>query len=231
MKIRKAETRGRSDFGWLDSRHSFSFGEYYDPEWIQYGPLRVINDDRVAGGGGFPPHPHRDMEIISIVLEGRLAHKDSMGNGSTIGAGEVQYMSAGQGVVHSEMNPSPDEAVHFLQIWIHPDRKGYAPAYGQIKAQPVAGEWVEVVGDAEGAISIRQDASIQWGRTGESRELELQVAPGRSAWVQAMRGEGTINGEGFQEGDALMLDPDDAIRLEGDLDLLWFDLPKVNPPA
>ncbi len=231
MKRRPADTRGKTDFGWLNSRHSFSFGEYHDPEWIQFGPLRVINDDRVAGGGGFPPHPHRDMEIISIVLEGRLAHKDSMGNGSTIGTGEVQYMSAGQGVVHSEMNPSAEEPVHFLQIWIHPDRKGYPPAYDQIKAHPVAGQWVPVAGKAEGAISIRQDAAIHWGRTGAGQELLLNVPQGRRAWIQAMRGEGTAGGESLSAGDALILGPGESIRLEGGQDLLWFDLPAESPEA
>jgi len=226
MRIREADTRGRSDFGWLDSRHSFSFGGYRDPEWNQYGPLRVINDDRVAGGGGFPPHPHRDMEIISIVLSGQLAHRDSMGNGSTIGAGEVQYMSAGSGIVHSEMNPSPDEPVHFLQVWIKPDRNGYAPAYGQSKVELVAGEWIQVIGDAHTAIPIRQDVRISWGKTGSSDSLEALVGSGRMAWLQVMEGEGTVNGQPLQAGDAVLAEAGESLHLQGELNLLWFDLPE-----
>ncbi|HSH08940.1 MAG TPA: pirin family protein [Oceanipulchritudo sp.] len=225
MRIKKAETRGRSDFGWLDSRHSFSFGNYWDPEWVQYGPLRVINDDRVAGGGGFPSHPHRDMEIISIVLSGQLAHRDSMGNGATIGAGEIQYMSAGSGIVHSEMNPSSDEPVHFLQIWIKPDRNGHAPAYGQTKVEPVAGEWIQVIGEADGAIPIRQDVNIHWGKTETGKPLNATAGTGRRAWLQIMEGEGIVNGESLQAGDAVLLENGESLHLDGNLNLLRFDLP------
>jgi redox-sensitive bicupin YhaK (pirin superfamily) len=227
---RPAAERGRADFGWLDSRHSFSFGEYYDPAHMGFRALRVLNDDRVRPGHGFPTHPHRDMEIISYVLEGALGHRDSMGTGSVIEPGDVQRMSAGTGVLHSEMNPSKSEAVHFLQIWISPDVQGIAPEYEQ-KRYPFEERQgslrLVASGDGrEGALRIHQDVDLYAGvfDAGESAALDLR--PGRHAWVQMARGGATLNGAPLDEGDGAALSDEARVELAATsgAEILVFDL-------
>lgn len=208
--LRRAEERFLSDHGWLRSRHTFSFAHHWDPRWVGYRALRVINDDHVAGGRGFGAHPHRDMEIVSYVLEGALQHRDSLGTGSVIRAGDVQRMSAGTGVVHSEFNPSPHDEVHFLQIWIEPDRRGAEPSYAQVHVPPaekrgrfrlVAGPSGEV--DEAVAVALRQDARLYAGRFNGDEQATVSVAPGRHAWVHVARGQVHVNGEALRAGDAL----------------------------
>ena len=214
LTLRRAEERGRANLGWLDSRHSFSFGHYYDPEHMGFGPLRVINDDRVAPGGGFPTHPHGDMEIVTYVLDGALAHKDSLGTGAVIRAGDVQRMSAGSGIRHSEFNASKAEPVHFLQIWIEPERTGLKPGYEQktFSAEEKRGK-VRLVGSRDG-----RDGSVSH-----------QVAPGRSAWVQVAQGTATLNGEQLYPGDGVAVTDAGPITLVGtsqDAEILLFDMAK-----
>lgn len=227
---RPAEDRGRADFGWLDSRHTFSFGEYYDPRFMGFRALRVINEDRVKPGYGFPTHPHRDMEILSYVMEGALAHKDSMGTGSVIRPGDVQRMSAGTGVLHSEMNPSPTEPVHFFQIWLLPERRGIEPAYEQktFEASEKQGRLRLVASrDArDGSITINQDVNLYAGvlASGESARLDLQ--PGRHAWVQVARGGVSLNGDSLTQGDGAAVSDEQALELTATVEseLLVFDL-------
>ena len=227
---RPAEERGRADFGWLDSRHSFSFGEYYDPQHMGFRALRVINEDRVKPGYGFGTHPHRDMEIISYVLEGALAHRDSMGTGSVITPGDVQRMSAGSGVLHSEMNPSKADAVHFLQIWLLPERRGIEPSYEQKRFEPVDKEGrLRLVGarDArDGAVVIHQDVDLYAGvfNAGEGTSFELR--PGRHAWIQVARGAVTVNGQPLGQGDGAAVSDETALDLTAteDAEILVFDL-------
>ena len=195
ITLRKADDRFHTDIGWLDSRHSFSFGEHYHPEHMGFRALRVINDDRVRGGAGFPSHPHRDMEIITYVVEGALGHKDSMGNGTTIRPGEVQRMTAGTGVVHSEMNPSPAQT-HFLQIWIVPEKPGLTPGYEQ-KAFPAeerqgALRLVASRDGREGSVTVHQDVALYASVLGPGQEVAHPLAPGRHAWVQVVRGQVTL---------------------------------------
>ena len=211
ITIRKAEDRGRANFGWLDSRHSFSFGRYYDPEHMGYETLRVINDDRVAPGGGFDTHPHNDMEIISYVLEGGLAHKDSMGNGSVIVAGDVQRMSAGTGVAHSEFNHSPEDSVHFLQIWFLPEAKGLKPGYEQKHFAPADKRGkLKLVASREGrdgSVSLNQDVDMYATLLDGSETVTHMLADGRKAYLQVACGTVALNGE--------MLRPGDGARIEG----------------
>ena len=193
IALKKAETRGRTDLGWLDSRHTFSFGEYYDPAAMGFSVLRVINEDRVAPGGGFPTHGHRDMEILSYVLEGALEHKDSMGTGSIIRPGEVQRMTAGTGVRHSENNASPVDPVHFLQIWILPVRAGLAPGYEQ-KAFPESERRgrLRLVASSDGresSVVMHQNASLSVGLFGAGEQATYAIAPGRHGYVHVARGE------------------------------------------
>ncbi len=231
LKLRRAAERGRSNFGWLDSRHCFSFGEYYDPAHMGFGPLRVINDDRVAPGGGFPTHAHADMEIISYVLDGALEHRDSLGTGSVIRPGDVQRMSAGTGIRHSEFNASKSEPVHFLQIWIIPERKGLKPAYEQktFAGGETAGT-LRLTGSRDGrdgSVTIHQDADFYAGllRPGEAAAHELKH--GRIAWVQVARGEAVLNGQPLQTGDsAAVLEPG-VLELTGgpaEAEILLFDM-------
>ena len=227
---RPAAERGRADFGWLDSRHSFSFGEYYDPAHMGFRALRVLNDDRVKPGYGFPTHPHRDMEIISYVLEGALGHQDSMGTGSVIEPGDVQRMSAGTGVLHSEMNPSKIEGVHFLQIWIVPDVRGIPPEYEQ-KRYPFEDRQgrlrLVASGDGrDGALQIHQDVDLYAGVFGTGESASLDLRPGRHAWVQMARGGATLNGETLAEGDGAALSDEARVELAAtaDAEILVFDL-------
>ena len=228
--VRRAEERGPADFGWLHSKHSFSFGGYYDPEHMGFGPLRVINEDRVAPGGGFPTHPHRDMEIISYVIEGGLAHKDSTGTSSVIRPGDVQRMSAGTGVRHSEYNASETEPVHFLQIWIIPERQGLNPSYEQktFAAAEKRGK-LRLVGSRDGrkgSVVIHQDVDLYATLLEAGESLSHRMAAGRGAWVQVVGGELAVNGEQLRAGDGLSISGTDEIRLEaqGPAETLLFDM-------
>jgi quercetin 2,3-dioxygenase len=229
--IRRSNERGFADHGWLKSFHTFSFADYFDPDHVEFGPLRVINEDRVQAGAGFGTHSHRDMEIISYVLAGELAHKDSMGNGSVIRPGDVQRMSAGTGVQHSEFNPNPNEPVHFLQIWIQPAERGIEPSYEEKRftAEEKRGRLRVIVSPdrADGSLLIHQDARVYAGLfTGEER-AELTVAPGRRIYLHVARGELTANGAKLSAGDALRISDATPLRLgqARDAEVLVFDLP------
>ena len=231
ITIRKSDERGHFDHGWLDTRHTFSFADYWDPAHVNFRALRVLNEDRVAPAAGFGTHGHSDMEIVSYVLSGRLAHKDSLGTGSTIVPGDVQYMSAGTGVKHSEFNDSKSDPVHFVQIWIVPDRRGYAPRYAQRpftdaekrgKLRLVASG----TGD-DGSISIRQDVNLYATILGGESRVSLEIAPGRHLWVQALRGEAEVNGHRLSTGDGLAASDETSFTLNGagaEAELLVFDL-------
>jgi redox-sensitive bicupin YhaK (pirin superfamily) len=230
IKIRRANERGHANHGWLDSHHTFSFADYFDPEHMGFRSLRVINDDRVKGGNGFGAHPHRDMEIISYVLEGALAHKDSTGTGAVIKPGDVQRMSAGTGVVHSEQNASKTETVHFLQIWLLPEKRGIQPGYEQ-KTFSTADKQgtlrLVAARDArEGAVKIHTDASIYAGVFAAGESAELPIAAGRGAWVHVARGEVKVNGELVKDGDGVAFIDEDKIVVEGTTsgEVLVFDL-------
>jgi hypothetical protein len=229
-KFRKSSERGRANFGWLDSKHSFSFGHYYDPHHMGFGPLRVINEDRVAPGGGFPTHPHSDMEILSYVLEGALEHKDSLGTGSVIRPGDVQRMSAGTGVRHSEFNASDKESVHFLQIWILPERKGLTPGYEQksFDAALKRGKLCLIGsrGGREGSVIIHQDAELYATLLEAGQRVAHFLAEGRGAWVQVVRGSITVNSEVLQTGDGMAVEGADEIQIEGQdsAEVLLFDM-------
>jgi hypothetical protein len=231
IEIRKSADRGHADHGWLKSQHSFSFAGYFDPEHVEFGVLRVINEDRVAPGGGFGTHPHRDMEIVSYVLSGELGHRDSMGNGSVIRPGDVQRMSAGTGVFHSEMNPSNTTPVHFLQIWIRPDRNGITPGYEQkhFADEEKRGRLRLIAsGDgADGSVLIHQDARLYAGRFDGSERATIAIAEGRRAYVHLVRGELEVNGTALAGGDALKLTAATSLALaQGrDSEVLVFDLP------
>jgi len=229
--IRRSNERGFADHGWLKSFHTFSFADYFDPQHVEFGPLRVINEDRVEGGAGFGTHGHRDMEIISYVLEGELAHKDSMGNGSTIRPGDVQRMSAGTGVRHSEFNPNPKAPVHFLQIWIQPAGRNIEPSYEEkrFSAQEKRGRLRLIVSPdrADGSLLIHQDARVYAGLfTGDER-AEFRTAPGRRIYLHVARGALTANGTALEAGDALRITDGAALRLSDarDAEVLVFDLP------
>jgi redox-sensitive bicupin YhaK (pirin superfamily) len=229
MTIRRANERGHAQHGWLDSYHTFSFANYYDPEWMGFRSLRVINDDLVMPGQGFGTHPHRDMEIITYVLSGALKHEDSMGNGRVIKPGEVQYMAAGTGIQHSEFNPAPDEAVHFLQIWVQPDRKGLKPRYAEKSyAEAATGQLHLVTSKAgrDGSLAINQDADLYLAKLDEGQKVTHSVKPGRHAWVHVAEGEVTLNGQALKGGDAAALSGESALHLTGakPAQVLLFDL-------
>ena len=230
LNLRKAEERGHANFGWLDSRHSFSFGSYFDPKHMGFGPLRVINDDRVAGGGGFPTHPHADMEIVTYVLEGALEHKDSLGTGSVIRPGDVQRMSAGTGIRHSEFNASKSDPVHLLQIWIVPERKGLEPSYEQ-KAFAAADKRgkLRLVGSRDGrdgSVTIHRDVDLYATVLGERDTVAHDLKVGRVAWVQVARGTATLNGKQLYPGDGVAVDEARKLELSGtsDAEILVFDM-------
>ena len=230
ITLRAAADRGRSNQGWLDSAHTFSFAHYYDPQQMGFGPLRVINDDRVIPGAGFGAHGHRDMEIISYVLEGALAHKDSLGNGSAIRPGDVQRMSAGTGIQHSEFNHSPTEPVHFLQIWIVPDRAGYPPSYEQkyFDTAEKRGRWRLVASrdGREGSVSLHQDVDVYATLLDGADAVEFAVRDGRLAWMQVARGDVRVDGRPLREGDGLAVDEPGRFRLDGAqaAEILLFDM-------
>ena len=229
-ELRRSSERGYADHGWLRSFHSFSFADYYDPRYMGFGPLRVINEDRVAPGGGFATHGHRDMEIVSYVLDGALAHKDSMGNGSTIVPGDVQRMSAGSGVLHSEFNDDAARVTHFLQIWIEPSAAGLAPSYEQRHFAPAEKRGrlrlVASPDGAQGSVRLHQDARLYAGLFDGAERARLQVAPGRRSYVHLARGRLRVNGELLEAGDALKTDAG-WVELEGGEggEVLVFDLP------
>ena len=227
---RPATERGQADHGWLDSRHTFSFGDYYDEAHMGFRALRVINEDRVQPGHGFGTHQHRDMEIISYVLEGSLAHRDSMGTGSTITVGDVQRMSAGTGVRHSESNPSSTGPVHFLQIWLLPERRGLEPGYEQKRFEPEEKRGrlrlIASRDGRDGAITVHQDADLYAGLFARGVSARFELRPGRHAWLQVARGALTLNGEALQQGDGAAISDEaelDIVATE-DAEILLFDL-------
>jgi hypothetical protein len=230
ISLRTAAQRGHVNHGWLDSFHSFSFADYYDPEHMGYGALRVINEDRVQPGMGFGTHGHRDMEIITYPLEGRLEHKDNMGNGSVIVPGDVQRMSAGTGILHSEYNPSRDEPVHFLQIWIEPNVRGIAPSYEQRHIAPEEKRGrLRLIASPDGrvgSVRIHQDAALFASVMDGADEITHALARGRRAYVHVARGRVRVNGEALQEGDALKISDEARVELTGAsrAEVLLFDL-------
>ena len=230
-EIRRSSERGYADHGWLKSYHTFSFADYYDPQHVEFGPLRVINEDRVQAGAGFGTHAHRDMEIISYVLSGELAHKDSIGNGSAIRPGDVQRMSAGSGVRHSEFNPSGSESVHFLQIWIQPNVQGIEPSYEEkrFSMEEKRGRLRIIASpdQADGSVLIHQDARVYAGLFDGAETATLNVKPGRRIYVQVARGAVTANGAVLNTGDALKLtDAEELVLKQGNqAEVLVFDLP------
>jgi len=231
ITVRLADERGKSDLGWLDSRHTFSFAEYYDPHQLGFSALRVINDDRVAPGRGFGTHPHRDMEIISYVLEGAIEHKDSLGTGSTILPGDVQRMTAGTGVRHSEFNPSKTEPVHFLQIWILPEKTGLAPSYEQRTFPPdeTKGKLRLVASrqGRDGSVTVHQDVQLFAGNLAKGERASVDLSPGRKAWVQVASGAVSVNEHRLGEGDGAAVEREKQLEIvaSGPSEVLVFDLP------
>jgi len=230
IEPRLSKDRGYADHGWLKAKHSFSFGDYYDPEHMGFRSLRVINEDRVAAGEGFPTHGHRDMEIVTYVLEGALEHKDSMGNGSVIRPGDVQYMSAGSGVTHSEFNHSKQDSVHLLQIWLLPNAAKLPPRYDQKSfASELSGRLRLIASPdgAEGSVAIRQDARIYAARLDEGKTVAATLAPGRHAWVQVALGELEVNGRTLSAGDGARISEETALDFKSrqpGTEFLLFDL-------
>jgi quercetin 2,3-dioxygenase len=229
--VRPSNERGHANHGWLDSYHSFSFADYFDSKHVEFGSLRVINEDRVAPGAGFGTHPHRDMEIISYVLSGELAHKDSLGTGSVIRPGDVQRMSAGSGVRHSEFNPSSSQRLHFLQIWIKPNVVGIEPSYEEkhFSDEEKQGRLRLIASPdgRDGSVSIHQDASLYVGRFDGQEQASLALKPNRCSYVHVVRGEVRANGIDLGAGDALKITDAPAVRIEGGraAEVLVFDLP------
>lgn len=230
LTLRKADERGHADFGWLNSRHTFSFGQYHDAAHMGFGPLRVINDDCVAGGQGFPAHPHANMEIVTYVLNGGLEHKDSLGTGSIIRPGDVQAMSAGTGIRHSEFNASKTEPVHFLQVWILPERAGVAPGYEQKSFSSADKQGrLRLVGSRDGrdgSVTIRQDLDLYAGLFAAGNKATHDIVDNRIAWVQVARGSLRVNGLDLAEGDGLAIEDVSALKFEGvdNAEVLVFDM-------
>jgi len=230
LALRKSEDRGKANFGWLDSRHSFSFGHYHDPAHMGFGPLRVINEDKVAPGGGFPTHPHSNMEIISYVLEGALEHKDSIGTGSVIRPGDVQRMTAGSGVRHSEFNASKTDPVHFLQIWVIPEKQGLKPSYEQksFSVEQKRGR-LRLIGSRdgrEGSVTIHQDVDLYATVLKAGEAVTHTIGDGRGAWVQVVRGAATLNETRLEAGDGVAVSRSGTLTLAGagDTEVLLFDM-------
>ena len=213
ITLRLAEDRGHADFGWLDSRHTFSFGQYFDPDNIGFGPLRVINDDRVAPGHGFDTHGHRDMEIISYVLEGALEHKDSIGAGSVIRPGEVQRISAGTGIRHSEYNPSQSEPVHFPQIWVLPEREGLAPSYEQNHFGDERRGVLRLVASRDGSLTIHRDVDLYASVLQDGEAVTHEVGNGRQLWVHVADGAMTLNGQQLRAGDGAAVVDENVVTI------------------
>lgn len=234
VAIRHAGERGRANFGWLDSRHTFSFGSYYDPAFMGFGPLRVINEDEVIPGHGFDTHGHQDMEILSYVLDGALEHRDSMGNGSVIRPGDLQRMSAGTGVRHSEMNHSKSEPVHFLQIWIMPEERGMKPSYEQVHfPREVRLDQLALLGSGDGrdgSVRIHQDVDLYAGVLTPGSEVTHPLQRSRGAWVQVARGEVTVNGRTLKRGDGAAVVDAGTVVVEsvGESEVLLFDMGGIS---
>ncbi|MBF2047784.1 MAG: pirin family protein [Elainella sp. C42_A2020_010] len=230
ITLRPAGERGHANFGWLDSRHSFSFGNYYDPAHMGFRALRVINEDRVAGGGGFPTHPHRDMEILTYVLSGALSHRDSMGNTATIHANEVQRITAGTGITHSEFNASDSEPVHFLQIWIVPEQRGLTPSYAEaaFPAETRQNQWRLLAGgnSSNGAIHINQDVDLYAALLTDGEQLNFPLRPGRHAWLQVAQGKVSLNGLSLEADDGAAISDETQLEVlaHSDAEVLLFDL-------
>ncbi len=229
LTLRKSAERGHVQHGWLDTFHTFSFGDYFDADHHHFRALRVINDDRIAAGQGFGTHPHRDMEIFTTMLAGQLQHRDSMGNGSVIKAGEWQMMSAGTGVQHSEFNPSPTDAAHLLQIWIVPDKKGYAPRYDQKSfADKPTGDWALIASPdgRDGSLGVRQDVRILAAKILPNQTVTHGFAPGRAGWLHVATGSVTVDGQRLEAGDAVAIEDQDSVEVAGiaDAELILFDL-------
>ena len=229
MNIRKANERGHASHGWLDTYHTFSFADYYDPKWMGYRSMRVINDDLVMPGMGFGTHPHRDMEIITYILSGALEHKDSMGNGRVIQAGDVRYMAAGSGVRHSEFNPSKEEAVHLLQIWIQPDATGVKPRYAEKSLRDAESGKLHLITSKSGragSIAIHQDADLWLGKFEAGQTLAHRLPAGRHAWLHVAEGEIVLNGKTLSGGDAAAVSGDTQLSLAANRpsQVLLFDL-------
>jgi hypothetical protein len=230
ITVRSAASRGRTDWGWLDSRHTFSFGEYHDPAHMGFRSLRVINDDRVEAGAGFGTHGHRDMEILSYVLEGALAHQDSSGGGGVIRPGEIQFMRAGTGITHSEYNHSKIEPVHFLQIWIVPDTPGLPPTYGQRPFDTEkAGEGFVLLASRDGrleSLAVHQDVNLWVARIPAGQARDFALRPGRHAWIHLARGSASVNKKPLAEGDGAAVSAEAALSFlgEDDAEVLLFDL-------
>jgi redox-sensitive bicupin YhaK (pirin superfamily) len=230
ITIRPSAARGTTNIDWLDSKHSFSFGDYYDPENVHFGPLRVINEDVVAPGAGFPMHAHKDMEIITYILEGELAHRDSLGNGASIQPGEVQRMTAGTGIQHSEFNNSKDKPVHLLQIWIMPKARNLAPSYEQKEfAQPDLKNKLRLVASAdgrEGSVTVNQDVNLFAGRIDERKAVDYKLSKNRQAWIQVARGEITINGKTAKQGDGIAVLDEDELKIAANenAEIMLFDM-------
>lgn len=229
--MRRAEDRGRANLGWLDSRHTFSFGHYYDPDQMGFGTLRVINEDRVSPGTGFGTHGHRDMEIVSYVLDGELQHRDDIGNGSIIRPGDIQRMSAGTGIRHSEYNPSSEKAVHFLQIWILPERPGLEPGYEQTHfgdgAIDGALRLVASRDGREGSVTIHQDVDLHAARLGDGDTVDFVLRPGRRAWLHVARGSVELNGKSMNAGDGAAIEDEPALTVgsrSAATEILLFDM-------
>jgi quercetin 2,3-dioxygenase len=230
IQIRRADERGAANHGWLDTRYTFSFSDYHDPKHVQFRALRVMNEDRVAPSAGFPMHGHRDMEILTIVLGGALEHSDSMGNGEVLRPGEVQRMSAGTGIRHSEFNPSDVEPVHLYQIWLLPDQPGHEPGYEQSRFDPSgrAGR-LQVVASpdgVDGSLTIHQDAKVYLADLAEGGSVAHALSPGRHAWLQMLRGSATLNGQPLAEGDGAALSGETGLEIRGtsSAEVLLFDL-------
>jgi redox-sensitive bicupin YhaK (pirin superfamily) len=230
LTIRPAASRGRTSIDWLDSWHSFSFGDYHDPQWRGFRNLRVINDDRVAPRGGFDTHPHRDMEIITWVLSGALEHRDSLGNGSVIRPGDMQRMTAGSGILHSEFNPSSSDDVHLLQIWLFPESKGLTPGYEQKAFAPGelrnALRLVASRTGREGSVTIHQDADVYAATLDSGRSIGHELLPGRHAWLQVARGSLTLNGRELAIGDGVAVSDERTLELAGrdEAEIVLFNL-------
>ncbi|HVO80327.1 MAG TPA: pirin family protein [Terriglobales bacterium] len=230
ITIRPSNQRGGGDYGWLNTRHSFSFDQYYDPKFMGFRSLRVINEDFVQPGHGFPMHPHRDMEIITCLLEGALEHNDSMGNGSIIRPGDGQRMSAGRGVRHSEANPSKTEAAHLLQIWIQPNQRSLEPSYEQkeFPSEEKRGKLRLIAGpDGEdGSVTIHQDARLYVSLLSPGQQVQHDLAPGRYAWLQVAKGAVELNGKPLSQGDGAAVSEESRLTIKGtkDAEILLFDL-------
>jgi quercetin 2,3-dioxygenase len=230
ISIRKSNERGHADHGWLDTRFTFSFADYDDPKHVHFRTLRVMNDDRVAGGGGFPMHSHQDMEIVTYVLEGALEHRDSMGNGSVIKPGDIQYMSAGTGVTHSEFNASETEPVHLYQIWMFPEKKGLKPTYDQknFSAAEKRGKLRLIASPdgRDGSVKIRQDNELYATVLGAGESVKHALKPERHAYVQVARGSVTLNGQKLGEGDGAAISTEKTMEISGvkHAEVLLFDL-------